>query len=41
MSSDEIEQVIDYVIFLSVRGETELELINLGAVSEGPDRSAL
>ncbi|MGZ3432477.1 MAG: c-type cytochrome, partial [Isosphaeraceae bacterium] len=41
MSSDEIEQVIDYVIFLSVRGETELELIELGAVSDETDMSAL
>ena len=41
MSSDEIEQVIDYVIFLSVRGETELELIELGAISDDTDMSAL
>lgn len=41
MSSDEIEQVIDYVIFLSVRGETELELIELGAISDETDMSAL
>ena len=24
LSDDEIEQVVDYVIFLSIRGETEL-----------------
>ena len=41
MSSDEIEQVIDYVIFLSIRGETELELIELGAISDETDVSAL
>ena len=32
---------IDYVIFLSVRGETELELIELGAVSDETDIDAL
>jgi mono/diheme cytochrome c family protein len=41
LSDDEIEQVIDYVIFLSIRGETELALIDLGAVSDEADAEAL
>ena len=41
MSDDEIEQVIDYVIFLSIRGETELALIDEGAISDENDPEAL
>lgn len=33
----EIEQIIDYVIFLSVRGETELGLANEAAIIEEPN----
>ena len=40
-SEDEIEQVVDYVIFLSIRGETELELIDEGAISDENDLDAL
>lgn len=41
MSDDEIEQVVDYVIFLSIRGETELSLIDEGAISDENDQEAL
>jgi mono/diheme cytochrome c family protein len=41
LSEDEIKQVVDYVIFLSIRGETELELIDAGAISEETDIGAL
>jgi mono/diheme cytochrome c family protein len=34
MSEDEIKQVVDYVIFLSIRGQTELELIDVVTVSD-------
>jgi len=37
MTDVEIEQVIDYVMFLSMRGETELALIDIGAVAEEKD----
>jgi mono/diheme cytochrome c family protein len=33
----EIEQVIDYVIFLSMRGETELALIEIAALADEKD----
>ena len=41
LTEDEIEQVVDYVIFLSMRGETELELIDEGAISDENDANAL
>jgi mono/diheme cytochrome c family protein len=41
MSENEIEQVIDYVIFLSMRGETELGLIEEGSISDENDKDAL
>ena len=41
LSDDEIEQVIDYVIFLSIRGETELSLIDEGLISDENDPQAL
>ena len=41
MSDDEMEQVIDYVIFLSIRGETELSLIDEGMISDENDVQAL
>ena len=37
----EIEQVVDYVIFLSMRGETELALIEEAAISGEKDAKAL
>ena len=37
----EIEQVIDYVIFLSMRGETELALIEEASISDEKDANAL
>jgi len=37
MTAVEIEQVIDYVMFLSMRGETELALIEIGALSDEKD----
>jgi mono/diheme cytochrome c family protein len=36
-----IEQVIDYVIFLSMRGEVELALIEEGSISDEKDPNAL
>jgi mono/diheme cytochrome c family protein len=41
LSPAEIEEVIDYVIFLSMRGETELALIEEGAISGENDPNAL
>ena len=37
----EIEQVVDYVVFLSLRGETELALIEEGFVADDSDEDAL
>ncbi len=41
LSDFEMEQVIDYVMFLSIRGETELALIDVGAISDENDANAL
>ncbi len=41
LSADEIEQVIDYVIFLSMRGETELMLIEEAGTADENDPDAL
>jgi mono/diheme cytochrome c family protein len=41
LNAGEIEEVIDYVIFLSVRGETELSLIEEGSISDEKDPNAL
>jgi mono/diheme cytochrome c family protein len=41
LADDEIEQVVDYVIFLSIRGETELTLIDMGMISDENDINAL
>ena len=41
LTPSEIEQVLDYVIFLSLRGETELGLIEEAAISDENDASAL
>jgi mono/diheme cytochrome c family protein len=41
LTEPEIEQVIDYVIFLSMRGETEGALIEEGAISDEKDPNAL
>ena len=41
LTDDEIAQVVDYVIFLSIRGETELEMIDLGATSDENDINSL
>jgi mono/diheme cytochrome c family protein len=41
MGENEIEQVIDYVMFLSMRGETELGLIEEGSISDANDPEAL
>jgi len=41
LTESEVEQVIDYVIFLSMRGETELLLIDEGAISDEKDANAL
>lgn len=41
MSPSEIQQVVDYVIFLSMRGETELALIEEGSISDESDAGAL
>jgi mono/diheme cytochrome c family protein len=41
MSEPEIEQVIDYVIFLSIRGETEQALIEEASVADENDAQAL
>src|SRR5207249_910638 len=37
MTHPEIEQVIDYVIFLSARGQSELSLINAASVADEGD----
>ena len=37
MTAAEIEQVIDYVMFLSMRGETELALIEEASISDEKD----
>ena len=41
LTAGEIEQVIDYVIFLSMRGEVELALIEEGSISDEKDPNAL
>jgi mono/diheme cytochrome c family protein len=41
LTEEEIEQVIDYVIFLSMRGETEGLLIEVGFTSDEKDPNAL
>ena len=41
LSDDEIAQVVDYVIFLSIRGETELELVDIGTTSDENDINTL
>ncbi|MBV8488763.1 MAG: c-type cytochrome [Planctomycetaceae bacterium] len=41
LSAEEIEEVIDYVIFLSVRGQTELALIEEGVIADETDINAL
>jgi mono/diheme cytochrome c family protein len=41
MSADEIEEVLDYVIFLSMRGETELALIDEAMIADENDSQAL
>ena len=41
LTASEIEQVIDYVIFLSMRGETESLLIEEGFTSDEKDPNAL
>ncbi len=41
MTGNEIEQVIDYVIFLSMRGETELGLIEEATIADENDAEAL
>ena len=41
LNEAEIEQVIDYVIFLSMRGEVELALIEEGSISDEKDANAL
>lgn len=41
LSEEEVEQLVDYVIFLSVRGETELALIEEGYISNEDDDEAI
>jgi mono/diheme cytochrome c family protein len=41
MSAAEMEQVLDYLIFLSMRGEVELGLIDEGMISDENDPEAL
>ncbi len=41
LADDEISQLVDYVIFLSIRGETELELIDVGTTSDENDFNSL
>ena len=41
LTETEIEQVIDYVMFLSMRGETELGLIEEASISDEKDPTAL
>jgi mono/diheme cytochrome c family protein len=41
MRDDEIEQVVDYVIFLSARGESELALINTASIAEEEEAATI
>ncbi len=41
MSEDEIKQVVDYVVFLSIRGETELSLIEEASIADENDINSL
>jgi mono/diheme cytochrome c family protein len=41
LNEDELEEVIDYVVFLSLRGETELGLIEEASISDEKDPNAL
>lgn len=41
LSADEIKQAVDYVIFLSIRGQTELELIDVAVISDPNDPNAM
>jgi mono/diheme cytochrome c family protein len=41
LTESEIEQVLEYVMFLSMRGETELALIEEGSISDENDPNAL
>ncbi len=41
LSQAEIEQVVEYVMFLSMRGETELALIDIAAGADENDQNAL
>lgn len=41
LTESEIEQVVDYVIFLSIRGETELNLIDEANIADESDPNAL
>jgi mono/diheme cytochrome c family protein len=41
LGPDEIEQVVDYVIFLSMRGETELLLVEEASIADEKDPNAL
>jgi mono/diheme cytochrome c family protein len=41
MSGVEVEQVVDYVVFLSMRGETELALIDEAKIADKDDPSLL
>jgi mono/diheme cytochrome c family protein len=41
LAEPEIEQVIDYVMFLSMRGETELALIEEASISDEKDPNAM
>lgn len=41
MSASEIEQVLDYIVFLSIRGETELSLIDEASIADESDPQAL
>lgn len=41
LNEPEVEQVLDYVIFLSMRGETENQLIDQAAIEDETDSNAL
>ena len=41
LSEEEVEQLVDYVTFLSLRGETELALIEEGYIADEDDEDAL
>ena len=41
LTAAEIEQVVDYVTFLSLRGDTELALIEEGFIADDEDEDAL